>query len=395
MVLLESQTYPIDYRAAATRITEELIENAVERDTQAGLPTYEVVQLRRAGLLTLNIPQAYGGAGADLLTAMKVTQRLSNADGSIGQLYSNHLGLTTLAHVAGTTAQKEYYYRGTVQNQWFWGNSINTRDARLKIEPDGEQFRLNGIKGFGTGIPVADQLVFSAVREGVEAPYLIVLPKGREGIIFNNDWDSIGQRRTASNSIRFHNVLVKPEEILGYPNFATHAFATFLGIIAQLSKAYVYLGIAEGALNAAQNYTRTQTRPWITSGVKVATQDPYILHHYGELWAQLQAAIALSDQTSIAAQAAWDKDIDLTFEERGEVAISVFAAKTTATRVGLEVTNRIFELMGSRATATHFGFDRYWRDLRTFTLHDPIDYKFRDIGNWFLNHELPTVTQYS
>lgn len=394
MVLLE-RTNVKDYQAIASQLAKELIENAVERDTQAGLPTDEVSGLRREGLLSLNIPEEYGGAGADLLTAMKVTQRLSNADGSIGQLYSNHLGLTTLAHVAGTATQKEYYYRGTVQHQWFWGNSINMRDARLKIEPDKGKFRLNGIKGFGTGVPLADQMVFSAVREGVDAPYLLVLPKGREGIVFNNDWDNIGQRRTASGSIAFNNVLVEPEEILGYPNFPSHAFATFLGIIAQLAKAYVYLGIAEGALNAAQSYTRTQSRPWITSGVDRITQDPYILYHYGELWAQLQAAIALADQTSIAAQSAWDKDIHLTLEERGAVAISVFAAKVTATRVGLEVTNRIFELMGSRATATRFGFDRYWRDLRTFTLHDPADYKFRDIGNWFLNQELPTVSQYS
>ena len=393
MVLLERTTVK-DYRAIAAQLAEELIENAVERDAQAGLPTYEIYRLRRSGLLAIAVPEQYGGAGASVLTLMKVTQALSNADGSIGQLYSNHLGLTTLAHVAGSEAQKERYYQGTVDHQWFWGNSINTRDTRLKIEPDGEKFRLNGVKGFGTGVPVADQMVFSAVREGVEAPYLIVLPKGREGIVFNNDWDNIGQRRAASGSISFNNVLVEPEEILGYPNFPTHAFASFLGIIAQLTKAYVYLGIAEGALKAAQNYTTTQTRPWITSGVNHITQDPYILHHYGELWAQLQAAIALADQTAIAAQTAWDKDINLTPEERGEVAISVFATKVTATRVGLEITNRIFELMGSRATATHFGFDRYWRDLRTFTLHDPIDYKFRDIGNWFLNQELPTITQY-
>jgi alkylation response protein AidB-like acyl-CoA dehydrogenase len=97
----------------------------------------------------------------------------------------------------------------------------------------------------------------------------------------------------------------------------------------------------------------------------------------------------------IAAQAAWDKDTALTAEERGEVAIQVFATKAVATKVGIEVTNRIFELTGSRSTASHYGFDRYWRDLRTFTLHDPVDYKYRDIGNWTLNQALPTVTQYS
>ena len=85
----------------------------------------------------------------------------------------------------------------------------------------------------------------------------------------------------------------------------------------------------------------------------------------------------------------------MTLQERGEVAIAVFAAKAFATKVGLNVTNRIFEVMGTRSTATKYGFDRYWRDLRTFTLHDPVDYKLKDIGNWVLNREFPTVTQYS
>ena len=384
-----------DYRAIATTLSQEFSANAVERDKQAGLPTYEVARLREAGLLTLVIPQAYGGAGESLTTAMKTIQELSKADGSIGQLYCNHLGLTTLAHVAGTPTQKERYYRGTVEHQWFWGNSINMRDTRLKITPDGDTFRLNGIKGFGTGVPIADQRVFSAVQDGVEVPYVLVLPKDRPGVVINDDWSNIGQRRTASNSITFNNVLVEPDEILGYPDFPTHPFSTFLGIIAQLTKAYVYIGIAEGALAAAQHYTRTQSRPWITSGVDTITDDPYILQHYGELWTQLQAAITLADRTTIAAQTAWNKDIALTAEERGEVAIAVFATKANATRVGLEITNRIFELMGSRSTATQHGFDRYWRDLRTFTLHDPVDYKFRDIGDWVLNHELPTITQYS
>lgn len=384
-----------DYRSIAATLAQEFAANAVERDQQAGLPIYEVSRLRQAGLLTLVVPRAYGGAGESILTAMKVIQELSKADGSIGQLYSNHLGLTTLAHVSGTPEQKEYYYSGTVAHQWFWGNSINMRDTRLKITPDGSRFRLNGIKGFGTGVPVADQRVFSAVREDVDVPYLIVLPSDRTGVEFLDDWFNMGQRRTASGSVVFNDVTVEPQEVLGYPNFPDHAFATFLGIIAQLTKAYVYLGIAEGALTAAQDYTRTQSKPWMTANVDTAVQDPYVLLHYGELWAGLQAAIALADHTAVAAQAAWDKATTLTLQERGEVAVQVFATKAVATKVGLEIANRIFELTGSRSTASQFGFDRYWRDLRTFTLHDPLDYKYRDIGNYTLNHALPQVTQYS
>jgi alkylation response protein AidB-like acyl-CoA dehydrogenase len=55
----------------------------------------------------------------------------------------------------------------------------------------------------------------------------------------------------------------------------------------------------------------------------------------------------------------------------------------------------MFEVTGARATASCYGFDRYWRDLRTFTLHDPVDYKLRDLGNWLLNDIFPTPSHYS
>lgn len=384
-----------DWFQIAASLSQELQENAVVRDAQAGLPDYEINRLRESGLLSFVVPQEYGGIGGNWVEGLKIVFQLSQADGSIGQLYGNHLNLVALAHVSGTLEQKERYYQETVNHNLFWANAINTRDTRLKITPDGEDFRVNGVKSFATGVAVADLRVFSALQDGAEVPLIFVIPKDREGLVSQQDWNNFGQRRTDSDTFTFHNVLLKRNEVLGIDNPPDHAFATFLGIIAQLTKTYVYLGIAKGAFKAAKNYTQNTSKPWITSGVDSATQDPYILHHYGELWTELKAAIALADQAAVKVQAAWDKDVNLTLQERGEVAIAVFAAKAFATKVGLNVTNRIFEVMGTRSTATKYGFDRYWRDLRTFTLHDPVDYKLKDIGNWVLNRELPTVTQYS
>ncbi|OKH50326.1 monooxygenase [Calothrix sp. HK-06] len=384
---------PKDYMDIAISLSKELAKTAVERDAKAGCPEEEIKQLRYSGLLPLVIPTQYGGIGAAWVDAFKIVQELSKSDGSIGHLYGNHLMLTVFSHILGTPAQKEKYYQLTVQNNWFWANAINTKDTRLKITPDGDNFRVNGVKSFGTGISVADLRVFSAVPDMVNWNLFFVIPQDREGVISNQDWDNIGQRRTDSNSFTFNDVLVYKDEILE-PSMNS-AFATFTGIISQLIKTHVYLGITEGAFESSREYTRTNSKPWITSGVDSATEDPYTLHHYGEFWIELQSAKALAAQAAEKVQAAWSKDINLTHEERGEVAIAVFAAKALATRVGLNITSRIFEVMGARSTATKYGFDRYWRDLRTFTLHDPVDYKIRSVGDWVLNNELPVVTQYS
>ncbi|QZZ21555.1 acyl-CoA dehydrogenase family protein [Leptothermofonsia sichuanensis E412] len=395
MIQLLERTEVKDYQAIAAALSRDLAASAIERDLKAGIPEEEVRKFKESGLLLLTIPKQYGGIGAGWLDAGKVIQELSKADGSIGQLYCNHLALVLIGEVVGTAAQSEFFYQTSAQNNLFWGNAINTRDTRLKIEPTGDHFRVNGIKTFGTGTVVADMRVFSAMQDGVDLPIFFVIPKQREGVIYNHDWENMGQRRTASGSFTFNNVIVYQDEIVGPSPVPDSFFLAMPSLIAQLGKTYVYLGIAEGALESAREYILTVARPWMNAGVDRASQDPYILRQYGELWGELQAAIALADRAAETIQAAWDKGFELTAEDRGEAAIAVATAKAIAIKAGTTITNRIFEVMGARATASRYGFDRYWRDLPTFSLHDPVDYKLKSIGQWVLSGEAPTPSQYS
>ena len=88
-----------DYQKIAADLSHELGASAVERDLRAGVPHEEIQLLRETGLLPLVVPKQYGGAGVSWAEALKIVQELSKADGSIGQLYGNHLNLTTLADV--------------------------------------------------------------------------------------------------------------------------------------------------------------------------------------------------------------------------------------------------------------------------------------------------------
>ncbi len=47
--------------------------------------------------------------------------------------------------------------------------------------------------------------------------------------------------------------------------------------------------------------------------------------------------------------------------------------------------------MGARSTLAQLGSDRYWRDVRTLTLHDPVDYKARMIGARALTGAIPPI----
>jgi alkylation response protein AidB-like acyl-CoA dehydrogenase len=45
----------------------------------------------------------------------------------------------------------------------------------------------------------------------------------------------------------------------------------------------------------------------------------------------------------------------------------------------------LFEVTGARSTHASLRLDRHWRNLRTQTLHDPVDYKLHELGDWALN----------
>ena len=113
--------------------------------------------------------------------------------------------------------------------------------------------------------------------------------------------------------------------------------------------------------------------------------DHYVLELYGSLYSDLRASVALAEAAAVEIEAAIERGVALDPEQRTAAAAAVYAAKVNSTKVALEVTSRIFDLMGARATSARYGFDRFWRNIRTHTLHDPVAYKAREVGNYALN----------
>lgn len=394
MQLLPIAPTESDYLALATDLAQEFAQTAIERDAQGGTPKAERDRIRQSGLLKLIIPTEFGGLGQSWQTALRITREFAKVDSSIAHVFSyHHLGVVA-PHIFGSPEQKSRYYRQTVENNWFWCNALNPLDRRVSLTPDGNTFRLNGIKSFCSGSVDSDLIPVTAVQPDQPSFAIVVVPTARSGVIVHGDWNNMGQRQTDSGSVSFENVAIDPTEIL-IPAAEGLTFKTFRSCLTQITFTNIYLGIALGAFEAAKHYTQTESKPWLTSGVDRATQDPYVLHHYGQMQIQLQAATALADQAGVLLQQAWEKEYDLTEIDRGECAIAIAQAKAFVTQIGLDITSQIFEVMGARSTAAKYGFDRYWRNLRTFTLHDPVDYKIRAIGNWALNDELPKPDFYS
>jgi alkylation response protein AidB-like acyl-CoA dehydrogenase len=394
--LLAAHLFPVDFggrTAKVERLARRLAASAVERDRAGGSAQAERELLRDSGLLTLAVPQQYGGQGVAWPEIYRIVRYLAAVDSSLAHLFAfQHLQVATIV-LFGNPEQQRHWLSRTVQERWFWGNATNGRDTGLKLSPREEHYELNGSKSFCSGALGADALVVSAPRgKTPEDRVFIVLPSQREGLAVNSDWDGFGQRQTDSGTVQFEQVFVDASELLGPVGPSPRT--TLRACLSQLILTQLYLGNAQGALDAALRYTREQSRAWPASGVANASDDPFIQQRYGELWLRYRSALPLAEHAAQRLQAAWEKPA-LTAAERAEVALAISEAKVLAVRAALEITSQIFEAMGARATSSRYGFDRFWRNVRVHSLHDPIDYKVRDLGHWLLSGQGPQPSLYS
>ncbi|MGW5973682.1 acyl-CoA dehydrogenase family protein [Streptomyces sp. NPDC055186] len=386
-----------DWIARAAAVAAVLATDAAARDRAGATPHEEVRLLKDSGLVTLLGPVEHGGGGQNWITAYRVVREIAKADGSLGQLLGYHYLWNWAARLVGTREQWEHVEAEAARNRWFFGGAVNPRDRDVVVTEDGEDLVFTGRKTFSTGSRVSDVTVLEGVLEGTDQHVFAIVPSDSAGLTFHDDWDNIGQRLTESGSVTLDGVRTPWSSAAGYVDkqFRPRVYNTLNVPTIQLVFVSFYLGIAAGALETAATYTRTRTRPWLHGGHDRAVDEPYVVDTYGDLTAKLWAVEALADAVAAEGQKLHDDPDAVTEQARGDFEVRVAAVKARATDVALEIASRVFEVTGARSTTTAEGLDRFWRNIRTHTLHDPVAYKRREVGRWVLEGELPEPTWYS
>ncbi|WP_368621821.1 acyl-CoA dehydrogenase family protein [Paraburkholderia sp. BR13444] len=376
-----------------TTLLAALRASAAQRDREGGHAAQQKQWIADAGLLTLAVPREFGGAGARWSAIYDVVRELARVDSALAHL----VGFTCLQVVSidlwGNSRQREKYLRGTVEHRWWWGNAVNPLDTRLIATSthDGG-YLLDGQKGFCSGTRGSQMMTVSAHDPSTGKPLFAAVPTTREGITVHDDWDPIGQRQTDSGSVSFARVRVEPHEVLERPDTP---YASLRTLISQQVLTNLFVGIAQGALEEARAYVHEHGRPWIASGVAKATDDPYLIQRFGEMHIQTVSAGALAARAANALDEAWQQRATLDAESRARVALATSEAKIVAHRAALDIGEKLFDACGARATHAPLALDRFWRNARVHTLHDPLDYRVRDVGRYALSGTLPEVSLYT
>ncbi|BCX75936.1 FMNH2-dependent monooxygenase [Acinetobacter sp. Tol 5] len=378
----------------AKELAKQFAQTAAERDKAGGNPKFERDLIRKSGLLSLAIPQQYGGQGADWKTIFQTVQTIAQVDSSLAHVYAFHHLLIATVQLFAQPEQYQQWFEQTVQQHLFWGNTLNPLDKRTTVQQVSEnEFIFHGDKSFCSGSIDSDILLCSGFNDADQL-LIAVIPTQREGVSFLGDWNNMGQRQTDSGTSHFEQVKVYKNELLLNPGPLSTPYSSLRPLIAQLIFVHLFLGVAEGAFEVARQSIQTQ-KAWSKSLAEQAIHDPYIQTHFADFYVQLQSVRLLTEQAVEALQAAWNIGEDLTEQQRGQVSIAIATAKIAATNSSLFVTQNIFQVLGARATTAQLNLDRFWRNVRTQTLHDPIDYKYQEVGEWVLTGKVPDPSFYS
>jgi SfnB family sulfur acquisition oxidoreductase len=370
--------------AVAAELAERFAQRAAERDATRTLPRAELDELSARGLLAITVPREYGGADVSAVTLAEIFRLLATADPNIAQIPQSHFVYINIIKRQGTNTLKRRLFADLLAGKRL-GNAqseagtkhVQDFRTRLAAHPEGG-FVLDGIKHYSTGALFAHWIPVLA-KDAEDRVVVAFVPADAPGVTVVDDWNGMGQRTTASGSVRLEGVRVPAEMVA--PHYLTFAGPQLHGANAQLLHAAIDVGIARGALSEAAQFVRTRSRPWFESPAERADEDPLTIQRFGELEITTRAAEALLSEAARAVDAA-----AAALDDRSAAAASIAAAtaKAYGDRAAIEVTNALFEVCGTRSAADPLNLHRHWRNARTHTLHDPVRWKVQHIGRYTL-----------
>jgi SfnB family sulfur acquisition oxidoreductase len=372
----------------ARRLAAELAPGAAQRDRDgaAVVPVEALGRLDSSGLLAITVPADDGGPGLGPATLAEVTRIIAAADPAIAQVPQAHYLLIDVLVVHGRPEQRKRLFADVLAGRRI-GNALAERGGThaqdLKTRISGG--RLDGVKYYTTGALTSAWIAVSALDENGRL-VLAFVPRDAGGVRIDTDWDVIGQRATISGTATFTSVPV--ELALDYA--AAYEVPQQLGARAQLVHAAIEAGIASGALADARAYLREKARPSteaVRAGAGRAVQDPHVMYRYGRLASRVRAAEALLESAARTLAGIGLVPADADEAARGSLAVA--AAKAFASEVAVEAGSELFALCGTSSAASKYDLDRHWRNARTHSVHDPVDWKYHHIAAYELSDVRP------
>jgi alkylation response protein AidB-like acyl-CoA dehydrogenase len=262
---------PTDEQQLLRRTVRQFAETEIrphvrEWDEQQHFPGELVPKLAALGLMGIQFPEQYGGAGMSPIEYCICIEEIARVDPSVALSLAAHNGLCS-SHIAlfGTDAQKQKFLtplaRGEKLGGWGLTESTSGSDAagmRTTATRAGTCWVLNGAKTFTTHGRVADVMVVMAITNraaGTKGISAFIVERGTSGMTPGKKEDKLGMRASDTSEVLYDNCRVPADQMLGDEG---QGFVNTMQVLdaGRIGIAALAVGLAQGAYEAALAYAR-------------------------------------------------------------------------------------------------------------------------------------------
>ena len=332
-------------------------------DKENKFPREQIEALGKMGLMGIPYGTEYEGAGLDVLSYAIAVEELARVDGGAGVILSAHTSLGTYPIAAfGTEEQKQKYLPDLCSGRKIGAFGLTEPNAgsdaggtETIAEDKGDYYLLNGTKIFITNGGEADTYVVFAVTTpgiGTRGISALIVEKGWEGFTFEEHYDKLGIRSSATCQLNFNDVHVPKENLLGKEGQGFKiAMSTLdggrIGIAAQA------LGIAQGAYEAAVEYSKER----VQFGKPICQQQS-IAFKIADMATKLRTARLLIYSAAELKQA------------HAPYGMEAAMAKMYASDIARDVTDEALQIFGGSGYLKGMEVERFYRDAKITMIYE-------------------------
>jgi alkylation response protein AidB-like acyl-CoA dehydrogenase len=342
---------------------------AAEFDESGEFPLRTIREMGRMGLMGIEVPEDYGGAGMDTMAYVLTMIEVAKADASHSTILSVNNSLFGNALLSfGTEAQKQQFLVPVASGEKIGaysltepmsGSDAGTMQSRAVLNEAGTHYMINGRKSWVTSGPVADTIILFTMTEpekkqkGVTA---FLIDAHAPGLIRGKKEPKLGIRASATSEIVYENYACPVENVLGQPGDGFRIAMAVLdagriGIAAQA------LGIAEAAYEASVQYARERH----AFGGPIG-QLQMIQQKIADMKTRIEASRLLIYSAAAAKERSKETGARFTLEAS--------MAKLFASETAMFVTDEAVQIHGGMGYSRELPVERYYRDARITRIYE-------------------------
>jgi len=344
-------------------VSQEIKPKAHEVDETAEFNWPAMRKMGPLGLLGLNIPEQYGGAGVDAISAAIAIEELGWGCGSTALAIAAHNGLgTTPIVLFGNEDQKSIYLPKAASGKSKLAALALTEPGagsdiqggiRTHAELIGDEWIINGSKAWCTNASIADYIITLVRTDPLGGPHslsMIIVPTDTPGLHIAPAEKKMGLKGSPTHAVTYEDVRLPHNNLLGP---AGHGLQQTLAVLdgGRISIGALSVGLAQSALEDAVRYAKERQ----TFGKPIA-------EHQAIQWMLADAATEIQAARLMIYYAAWLKDQKRPFTKEASM------GKLFATEMAERVCRNAIQIHGGYGYSREYPVELAYRDARLMTI---------------------------